>query len=183
MLKITIQPFELFDYSTSEFLQCQGAELSLEHSLISISKWEAKWHKPYINPYDKNQTKEEFIDYVRCMTLNQHVDPLVYRGITPENIKLIGDYIKDPMTATWFSKSDREEGRAPSTKVITSEVIYGWMVGLQIPFECQKWHLNRLLTLIRVCGENNKPDKKMTKAEAMARHRSLNAARRKSRKR
>lgn len=181
MLTITVKPFEMFNPATSEFVQCPGAELTLEHSLISISKWEAKWHKPYIDPTrTKEKTVEEFLDYVRCMTLNTHVDPLVYRGLSTDQVKSISDYIQDSNTATWFAKV---EGQAPSTKVITSEVIYGWMVGLQIPFECQKWHLNRLLTLIRVCGENNKPDKKMSKAEAMARHRSLNAARRKPRKR
>lgn len=181
MLKITIPPKEFYDNLTGEFIQFKGAELSLEHSLISISKWEAKWHKPYMDPVPSHtKSVEEFYDYVRCMTLTTNVDPLVYRALTIDNIKEISAYINDPMTATWFS---RKEGQAPSTKVVTSEVIYGWMVGLQIPFECQKWHLNRLLTLIRVCGENNSKEQKMSKSEAMAHHRRLNAARRKPRKR
>lgn len=183
MLKITIPSFELYVNSKSEFIQVKGIELTLEHSLVSISKWESKWKKPYIDPTStKGRTKEEFYDYVRCMTLTQNVDPMVYLGLTRENVKEITAYIQDSMTATWFS-NDRPEGAPPSRRIITSEVIYGWMVGLQIPFECQKWHLNRLLTLIRVCGENNKPTKKMSKADSMATHRRLNAARRKPKKR
>ena len=181
MLKITIPPRELYDNSKAEFIQFKGVELSLEHSLISISKWEAKWHKPYLDPVPSHtKSAEEFIDYIKCMTLTPNVDPLAYTALTMDNYKEIAEYIKDPMTATWFTK---QEGSAPSMRVITSEVIYGWMVGLQIPFECQKWHLNRLLTLIRVCGENNSKEQKMSKSEAMAQHRRLNAARRKPRKR
>lgn len=180
MLKITIPPCELYDHVKAEFIQFKGMELTLEHSLLSISKWEAKWKKPYMDPVPSHQKSvEEFYDYIKCMTLTPNVDPIAYTALTVQNIKEISDYIRDPMTATWFS---RKEGQAPSTKVITSEVIYGWMVGLQIPFECQKWHLNRLLTLIRVCGENNSKEQKMSKSEAMAQHRRLNAARRKPRK-
>lgn len=177
MLKITIPAFELYDQAKSEFITCKTTELSLEHSLVSLSKWESKWHKPYLTK-DK-RTQEELIDYIRCMTLTQNVDPGVYMGLTKANLNDVAEYIKDPMTATWFTN---QEGQAPSRKVLTSEVIYGWMVGLNIPFECQKWHLNRLLTLIRVCSENNKEPKKATKAQTMAQNHALNKAR-KARKR
>lgn len=173
MLKITIPAFELYDPNTSEFVSCKETDLSLEHSLVSLSKWESKWHKPYLAK-DQQRTQDEVIDYIRCMTLTQNVDQNVYRGLTQSNLNSVIEYIQDPMTATWFSNP---EGAAPSRKVLTSEVIYGWMVGLSIPFECQKWHLNRLLTLIRVCSENNKEPKKMNKAATMASNHSLNKAR------
>ncbi len=177
MLKITIPAFELYDPVKSEFVSCKTTELSLEHSLVSLSKWESKWHKSYLS--NKQPTREELIDYIRCMTLTQNVDQDVYEGLTKANMDAAAEYIKDPMTATWFSP---EEGRAPSRKILTAEVIYGWMVALNIPFECQKWHLNRLITLIRVCSENNKEPKKATKAQTMAQNHSLNKSR-KARKR
>ena len=121
-------------------------------------------------------TSEESIDYIRCMTITQNVDPLVYNSITPEIFNEVQEYIELPMTATWFN--DRREG-SPSREVITSELIYYWMIALNIPFECQKWHLNRLLTLIRVCNIKNAPPKKMSKREIMERNRALNAMRKK----
>ena len=42
-----------------------------------------------------------------------------------------------------------------------SELIYWYMSQLGIPFECDKWNLNRLLTLIRLAAakqNNQKPD-------------------------
>lgn len=177
MLKITIPAFELYDQEKSEFIACKTTELSLEHSLVSLSKWESKWHKPYLSR--DSRTREEIVDYIRCMTLTQNVDPRVFDGLTEKNLQDVTEYIKDPMTATWFTE---EEGKGPSRKVITSEVIYGWMVGLSIPFECQKWHLNRLLTLVRVCSENNKDPKKMGKAGTMAQNHALNKSRKAARR-
>lgn len=179
-LTITIPEFEGFDYQKGEFIECKETTLRLEHSLVSISKWESKWHKSFLNTQSEGTiTKEQLIDYVRCMTLTQNVNPNIYYGLTKGNLKEIMAYIDDPMTATTFTKV---EGQGPSRRIITSEVLYGWMVGLQIPFECEKWHVNRLMTLIRVCNENNKPDKKMKPGEAMATHKALNAARRAARK-
>lgn len=179
-LTITVPEFEGFDNKKQEFITTKETVLRLEHSLVSISKWESKWHISFLHEQQEGHlTKEHLMDYIRCMTLTQNVDPNVYLGITKNNFKAIVDYITDPMTATTFAKV---EGQGPSFKIITSEVIYGWMVGLQIPFECEKWHVNRLLTLIRVCNENNKPDKKMKPADAMATHRALNASRRAARK-
>lgn len=177
MLKITIPATEIFDPSCNEFINVKGQTIALEHSLVSISKWESKWHKPYLDKrYEK--TKEEAIDYIRCMTLTQNVDPKVYYCIPGSEAKKIADYIQDPMTATWFSNEENQKGK--SQPIITSEIIYYWMVSYQIPFECQKWHLNRLITLIKVCDEKNKKQKKMSRNEQYARRNKLNAARRAS---
>ena len=178
MLKIQIPAAELYDPSTETFINVKKQTLTLEHSLLSISKWESKWHKPFISKEQK--TLEETRDYVRCMTLSQHdVDPLVYQYLPASVYEEIEKYTNEPMTATWFS--DDKRPKRPSREVITAEIIYYWMVTLGIPFECQKWHLNRLLTLIRVCNEKNAPAKKMSQRELMARNRSLNAQRRQAR--
>lgn len=177
MLKIIIPGQELWDEGKEEFVSTKGAILQLEHSLVSLSKWESKWHKPFLGKGDK--TVEETVDYIRCMTLTQNVDPSVYGFITNEIVRKVSDYIDDPMTATWFSK---EEKRSTGPEVVTSELIYYWMVALNIPFECQKWHLNRLLTLVRVCNVKNTPPEKLSQREIAKRNAAINAARRKARK-
>lgn len=176
MLQITIPETELFDEKTESIIIVKKTNLQLEHSLVSLSKWESKWHKPFLDK-DTAKTAEESTDYIRCMTLTQNVDPNVYLALTPELIEKIGKYIENPMTATWFGE-DHKNGRPPKKRIITNELIYYWMVASQIPFDpCQKWHLNRLLTLIRVCGEENAPKKKMPMSDLMARNRKLNEAR------
>lgn len=175
MLQITIPSRELWDESTNEFVITKEQTLQLEHSLISISKWESKWQKAFLTKQEK--THEETIDYVKCMTLNQNVDPNIYNYLTNENIRQINSYIDAPMTATYFS--EEKGGRGGRGEQITSELIYYWMIALQIPFECQKWHLNRLLTLVRVCNIKNQPPKKRSRREIMSRNAALNAARRK----
>lgn len=172
MLQVTIPAKEYFDPNNNEFIYVKETLLTLEHSLVSISKWESKWKKPFIGRSGK--TYEESVDYVRCMTLTQHVDPLVYLSIPDEIFATINAYIDEPMTATWFNNKDDK----PNREIVTSEVIYYWMIALNIPFECQKWHLNRLLTLIRVCNIKNAPKKKMSKKDILKRNRELNAARR-----
>lgn len=172
MLSITIPSFELYDEKTNRIETIKGRDLQLEHSLVSISKWESKWKKPFLGTQQK--TREETIDYIRCMTLTQNVEPKVYQGLTYDNIKAVNLYIEDAMTATTFKN---KTGRS-SNSVITSEIIYYWMISLEIPMECQKWHLNRLLTLIRVCDEKSQPGKKMSKHDVMNQYRSLNSARR-----
>ena len=172
-LTIVVPAKELFDSKTGEFIETKDTVLHLEHSLISISKWESKWHKPYLSKEDK--TREEAVDYIRCMTLNGGVDPNVYLCLTEANIDQITKYMGDPMTATTIKKQDKK----PSREIITSELIYYWMTELNIPFDpCQKWHFSRLLTLIEVCSIKKTPSKKMSKADVMRQNRSLNAARR-----
>jgi len=174
MLQITIPAVELWDERKQEFVTTKEQTLQLEHSLVSLSKWESKWCKPFLTKQEK--TFEETLDYIKCMTITQNVDPEVYNHLTNENIEEINKYIEAPMTATYFSddktaKSSREQ--------ITAELIYYWMIALNIPFECQKWHLNRLLTLIKVCNIKNQPPKKRSRKEIMSRNAALNAARRK----
>ena len=179
MLEITIpatKPIELWDESKQEFIPKEGTKeqiLQLEHSLVSISKWESKWCRPFLSK--PPVTTEETIDYIRCMTLTKNVKPDVYMHLTADNIDQIKKYIDSPMTATTFS-DNKTGGR--NSEVVTSEVIYHWMISLQIPFECQKWHINRLLTLVRVCNIKNQPPKKRSKREIMSRNAALNAARR-----
>lgn len=164
----------MFDEELCKRVRTKDVTLQLEHSLVSISKWESKWKTHYIN--NDKITPEMSIDYVRCMTISQNVDPKVYNMLTEKNMKEITDYINDPMTATTFKN---RPGQGQSRSIITSEIIYYWMTTQGIPFDpCQKWHLNRLLTLIRVCDEKNAPKKKMGKSEAAAQRRNLNAARR-----
>lgn len=173
MLTITIPESEQYDPVRNEFFTIKKQNLVLEHSLLSISKWESKWHKPYLSK--DNKTEEELLDYIRCMTISQGVDPKVYYILTPKDLKEIFDYIGDPMTATTIAKHKSSVSR----EIITSEIIYYWMVTLNIPFDpCQKWHLNRLLTFIEVVSIKNQPAKKMSKRELAQRNSSLNAARR-----
>lgn len=174
MLQITIPPVEMWDELNQEFISSKGQTLQLEHSLVSLSKWESKWCKSFLS--NKNMTPEESIDYIRCMTITQNVPDDVYNAIPDSIIKEVSDYIALPMTATWFS----EEGNKSSGKeTVTAELIYYWMISLNIPMECQKWHLNRLLTLIKVCNIKNQPPKKRSKRDIMSRNAALNAARKK----
>lgn len=187
MLKITIpavpaQPdIELYDEEKEEFVTLPGkpgtkeCTLQLEHSLVSLAKWESKWCKPFLS--NKKMTEEETIDYVRCMTITQNVPPEVYNNLTPENVDEVSKYIDLPMTATTFSDTGTGKGRG--SEIVTAELIYYWMIALQIPPEYQKWHLNRLLTLVKVCNIKNTPPKKMGKKATMSRNAQLNAARRK----
>lgn len=172
MLKIFVPSAELYDEQTERFITINGRELQLEHSLVSLSKWECKWKKPFLSNAPKS--REETIDYVRCMTVSQNVDPNVFLGLTDSNIEAVNRYIDDPMTATTFKNSQKK----PNRQIITSEIIYYWMISLEIPMECQKWHLNRLLTLIRVCDEKNQPGKKKSRKDIIAENRALNQMRR-----
>ena len=174
MLTITIPATEMWDEKNEKFIDIKECRLQLEHSLVSLSKWESKWCKPFLFTNDK--TAEEIMDYVRCMTLTTNVSPEVYYGLTSENIKAINAYIEAPMTATHFGSEQNGSGKR---EIVTSELIYYWMIALNIPFECQKWHRNRLLTLVRICNIKNLPAKKMSRKEMMSRNAALNAARRK----
>lgn len=173
MLTITVPAREMFDEKSQTFFTYKEQTLQLEHSLVSLSKWESKWCKPFLTNEEK--TLAETIDYIKCMTITQNVDPNVYNRLSNDNVKEINEYIGAPMTATTFS-DDKQRGR--SKEIATSELIYYWMISMNIPMECQKWHLNRLLTLIRVCNVKNAPPKKSSRRDIMNRYASLNAARR-----
>ena len=174
MLQITLPAVEFFDENKQEFIVLKERTLQLEHSLVSLSKWESKWCKAFLGKQEK--TSEETLDYIKCMTITQNVEPEVYKRLTNDNIIQINKYIEAPMTATTFlddkaAKNNRE--------TVTAELIYYWMIALNIPFECQKWHLNKLLTLIRVCNIKNAPPKKRSTREIMSRNAALNASRKK----
>ena len=143
-IKVPISP-EGWDDEKQEFVEPKIQTLQMEHSLVSLSKWESKWKTPFYSK--KEMTAEETLDYIKCMTLTKNVNPEVYDHLTRENIKEVMDYIGDPMTATTFGK---ETNKNNNREIITSELIYYWMIASNIPFECQKWHLNRLITLIRI---------------------------------
>lgn len=174
MLQIRIPGQESWNEKAEEFVSGPETIISLEHSLISISKWESKWHKPFM--VVENLKGEELMDYIKCMTITPNVKDEIYNRLTKKNIDDILNYIGDPMTATTIN--ERGMGGHRSREIITSELIYYWMVALQIPFECQKWHINRLMMLIRICSIKNQPDKKMSKHSTMQQNAALNAARR-----
>lgn len=172
MLLLDVPGQEFFDEQTGRIHEVKPCRLQLEHSLVSLSKWESKWEKPFLGKGDK--TDEEMLDYIRCMTITQNVDPFVYLSLSAENILEVNKYINSKMTATWFSKSSEKPGQS---EIVTSEIIYYWMITLGIPVEFQKWHLNRLMTLIKVVSLKNQPQKKMSKRALASRNASLNAAR------
>lgn len=175
MLEIIVEPIEGWDSRKEEFLTIPGGKLVLEHSLVSLSKWESKWHKPFLR--EGKKTPEEILDYIKCMTVSKQGTDDIYNHLSNKNIDDINNYIEDPMTATTFTSLSSQH-QARQGEFITSELIYYWMIALNIPFECEKWHLERLLTLIRICNDKNAPPKKMSKEEIMERNRALNAQRR-----
>lgn len=174
MLRLKIPASELWDERAQEFITFDGQELELEHSLASLYKWESKWCKSFL--FSKNNTDEEVIDYIRCMTLTPNVDPTVYNYLTADNIREVNEYINAPMTATTFSKDNSAK---KSREIVTAEIIYYWMISAQVPFECQYWHINKLITLLRVCSIKSAPPKKMNKRDIYAQNAALNAARKK----
>lgn len=174
MLHIDIGGGEFFNDLTNEFYYVKPRTITMEHSLLSISKWESKWKKPYLS--SDSRTFEEELDYIRCMTITKDVDPLLYNNLSIDDYKKIREYCDDPHTATTITSYLPKNRRA---RTITSELIYCWMVSYNIPSEYEKWHINRLLTLIRVCGiENNPNGKKMSRAEVARQNAELNRARR-----
>ena len=176
---ITVPDQEFFNADTNEFFYIKGTTFKIEHSLVAIAKWESKWHVAFLDE-KVDKTPEMMIDYIKCMTISQNVDPEVYNYLPGSVIAEINSYIEDPMTATTFRDMGPKGGRG---EFITNEIIYYWMIAQNIPLECEKWHLNRLMTLIRVCSEKNAQqmgNKKMARKDIINQNRSLNAARRKA---
>lgn len=175
MLEIIVPESELFDSKTSSFVVVKETKLQLEHSLLAISKWESRHHKPFLGDgsVDSRLAPEDFFDYIKDMTITKNVDPNVYFGLSLENIEDIKNYIQEPMTATTFSNNKPDN----SKQVVTAEIIYWEMIQLNIPFECQKWHVNRLMTLIRVCSIKQQKPEKMPYKDMVAQRRALNASR------
>lgn len=174
MLKLVIPAAEYWDEGREMFINYPETILRLEHSLVSVSKWESRWNKAFLSRSEK--TLEQTIDYIRCMTITQNVPEDVYDRLSVKNIEDVNAYIEAPMTATHICE---QASGGYNSEQVTSELIYYWLISLGIPFECQKWHLNRLLTLIKVCSVKNRPPKKMSKGEISRRNAALNAARRK----
>lgn len=172
MLQILVPATEQWDEKKQEFVVSKEQVLQLEHSLVSVSKWESKWHKAFLSK--RKKTYEETLDYIKFMTLTKNVKPETYLCLTKENMEQIDKYIEDPMTASYLPELPGSQ----SQDTVTSELIYYWMTSLNIPFECQKWHLNRLLSLIKVCNVKTNPPKKMSKGAIARRNSATNAARR-----
>lgn len=172
MLQIEIEPIEMWDEINERFINVKKTTLHLEHSLLSLYDWESKWHVPFLS--NKNITTEQTIDYIRCMTLDKNVPNEVYYALGENNIKRINEYIENPMTATTIT--DRN-GNRPNREIVTAELIYYWMIKFNIPFDREKWHLNRLIMLIRVCALKENPQKKMSTRDAINSMAAMNAAR------
>lgn len=180
MLTVVIPAKEHYDEINNLFFETKEQKLLLEHSLIALSKWESKWKSPFLSKDKEHKTPEEMSYYIKCMTINQNVDDDIYEVLPPHILKEIVDYIDDSMTATiLFEETPQQGGGRTHSEAVTSELIYYWMISFNIPFECQKWHLNRLLTLIKICGIKNKAqnNKKMSRAEVLNRNRMLNEQR------
>jgi len=170
MLKIIVPGNDFFDDSTQEFVTVGDLVVELEHSLVSLSKWESIYEKPFLAPGEKSS--EEILGYIKTMLINPEIPSDVFSRLSEDNLSKINEYIDAKMTATWFSE---QRGQPKSQEIITSELIYYWMITFQIPIMCENWHLNRLFTLIRICNIKNAAPKKMSRSEMAARNRELNA--------
>lgn len=173
MLRITVPAQEMWDEENEQFVYGDEVTLELEHSLVSLSKWESKHHKAFLTK--KEKTAEEHLDYIKCMTLTEDVPDEVYARLTQENVDQIVAYIEDPMSATYYFDDKKQTG---SQDVMTAEYIYYCMFANNIPLDFENRHLNKLIAIIKMCGLKNSPPKKMSKSDIANRHRQINAANR-----
>ena len=175
MLTVNVSGEEFFDEDKAEFISTEVLTLKLEHSLVSLSKWESKFRKPFLGPVQKSS--EEIYGYVEAMIISGDFSPEVYSQMSKENLDAISDYMASQQSATTFVEPPGQKARGRS-EVITSELIYFWMVSYNVPFECETWHLNRLFALLRICNIKTSNEKKMSPNEVAAQQRTLNAQRR-----
>lgn len=173
MLQLKVDASELYDEAKEEFINTNLRILQLEHSLISISKWESRQHKTFLSKTEK--TESQIIDYIRCMTINSNVEPEVYLALTDENLAEINRYINNPMSASFFAKEPEQSGRG---EPMTSELIYYWMTYFNIPWEAEKWHLNRLLNLIKIAKMKSSTKNRRNSRDLLSQQAAMNAARR-----
>lgn len=177
MLEITIPSGDRFDETTRTFITLKkDVKISLEHSLISISRWESMYKRPYLSKDRGPQNGDEILDYIKCMTITQNVDPMAYYFLSRENLEAINKYIGEDQTATTFRT--HKIPRRGRSETVTSELIYYWMFSMGIPKECERWHISRLFTLIHVFDVKNSKPKKRSKKEMIAERNALNKARR-----
>lgn len=176
ILTIKTEPIKLWDEVNEVFIYAPGGELKLKHNLISISKWESKWHKCYMNSH-RDITVEQAMDYIRCMTINE-VDPDIYYSLTEDDFVSVKEYIENPMSATTISENMLKSSNGGyHGEIVTADLVYYWMIAFNIPHEYEVWHFNRLMTLIKVCSVKSEKPKKMSQHELAARNRALNAQR------
>lgn len=173
MLRIIIEGDELFDESTNEFSRVGDIVIDLEHSLVSLSKWESMYQKPFLS--SEKRSTEEIFGYLKAMMLDADIDSNLVRRFSQKTIDQIQEYIDSSQSATTFGNMPARNGPG---EVITSELIYYWIVSYNIPFEVERWHLNRLFSLIRICNLKNSKPKRMSRNEIAQRNRELNAQRR-----
>lgn len=190
MLTIDIKSKELFNEESEGFVHVKSQRIHLEHSLLSVAKWEALYHKPFLDTLSKKEmTPEQFLDYIRCMTIEKDVERTQYFGLEQKDLDAINEYLNDSMTATWFAEEEDQKKGGGKQRTVTAELIYCWMIKLQMDVTVfQKWHFNRLITLIRTCNEENKAevnDKPMdvNKRNAIMQKRRAEIAARKARQR
>lgn len=172
-IKLVIKANEFWDFNKEEFINTEDTIIHIEHSLAAIAKWEGRWKKSFFS--NTALTGDELLDYIRCMTIEEDIPSYVYMSLSQENLETIKSYLEDPMTAAWFKEQPKSGKSVGST--LTAEIIYYYMVELGIPFECENWHFNRLMTLIRVCSEKQAVPKKMAKKDIFSQNAALNAQR------
>lgn len=176
-LRITIPEGEPYDEVSGRFIKVKETTIHIEHSLKAIRKWESRWTKPF---FDQDALSgNRLMDYIRCMTIEEGIPADTYYGLSKDNLRCIEKYMGHPMTATWFSGAPKKgKGGKKTGQKLTAELVYSYMVQLGIPFECENWHINQLMTLIRVCSEGQTPASKMKMRDIYSQNAALNAARR-----